>query len=376
MALAFFGHLLFLRRSSLDSVCGGSPAPNYLPTRRRGKFVACVVDLSKKRSPNRRWGIFKINKAIGSSCSLVVGDAFRLGRSGALGGKGKDDDGDDVGQHIVDAAGDLECFEEIEAGVDIAQCTAEAEEQCRPRDVLGLPLTEDHNGKCKEAEARNTVLKRPLADACGDIYDAAETAECAGDQNACPTHLVDIDADGVRRLGMLTASHKTQTEAGLVHHNGNEDEDYDGKRNEKVQLKAAEIDEECLPAFTVDDVGGGVACVLRGVYRLDDDRCCGNAEEVQCRTDYGLIRLEVYTCDRKQCRIRNTCRNSREDDQDDYEGGAAAGGQVLHNKCAAQCADDHDAFKTEVYDAGMLRDTAAECNEYQDGGEYQSVLDK
>ena len=61
------------------------------------------------------------------STSLVVGDAFCLGSAGALGGKGQNHEGDQVGQHVVDQAGNVQRQQEVKAGVHIAQCAAETE---------------------------------------------------------------------------------------------------------------------------------------------------------------------------------------------------------------------------------------------------------
>ena len=69
--------------------------------------------------------------------------------------------------------------------------------------VIPWPVAEDHHRQGQEAETSHAVLKLPLADAGGDVDDAAQTAQHAGDQHAGVAHPVDIDAHGVRRLGML-----------------------------------------------------------------------------------------------------------------------------------------------------------------------------
>ena len=42
------------------------------------------------------------------SASLVVGDTLGLGGSGLLGGEDQDHQGDDIGQHVIDGAGDVQ----------------------------------------------------------------------------------------------------------------------------------------------------------------------------------------------------------------------------------------------------------------------------
>ena len=56
-----------------------------------------------------------------SSASLVVWDALRLGSAGVFAGQGQHHQGDDVGQHVVHIAGQIQAVEQVEAGVHIAQ---------------------------------------------------------------------------------------------------------------------------------------------------------------------------------------------------------------------------------------------------------------
>ena len=64
-----------------------------------------------------------------SAGTLVVGDTAGLGSTGLLGSEGQNHQGDDIGQHVINNAGDVQRHHEIKAGVDIAQRTAEAEQQ-------------------------------------------------------------------------------------------------------------------------------------------------------------------------------------------------------------------------------------------------------
>ena len=68
------------------------------------------------------------------SLSLIVGDALRLGGVGAFGCECQHDQGNDVRQHIVHSAGNVQRLQEGKAGIDIAQRPEEAEQQRRQRD--------------------------------------------------------------------------------------------------------------------------------------------------------------------------------------------------------------------------------------------------
>ena len=87
------------------------------------------------------------------SLSLVVGNTFRLGCAGLPGCEGQHHQRDDVGHHVIHAAGDVQRLQEVEAGVNIGQGAEQAEQQGSQRDAGGLPLAEDHDGQCQEAKA-------------------------------------------------------------------------------------------------------------------------------------------------------------------------------------------------------------------------------
>ena len=78
------------------------------------------------------------------SDTLVVRNTLCFGSPGLLGSEGRNHQRDDVGQHVIDNAGDVQRSHEVEAGVHIAQCPAEAEQQCRQRDLQRMPCT-DYN---------------------------------------------------------------------------------------------------------------------------------------------------------------------------------------------------------------------------------------
>ena len=116
----------------------------------------------------------------------------------------------------------MEIYQEIKSRINVGQRSEKSEQKSCGTDQSRLPLSEDHNRKGEESETCNTVLEFPLADACRDVDDTAETAERTGDQNARVAHFQDIDTDGVSSLRMLAACHEAKTEFGLV-------EDYMGR---------------------------------------------------------------------------------------------------------------------------------------------------
>ena len=105
--------------------------------------------------------------------ALVVGNALRLGGAGLLRCEGQHHQGDDIGQHVIHGAGQVQIAQQVEAAVHIAQGPEEAEQQRRQGDAGGLPLAEDHHRQGQEAETGHAVFKLPLADARDDIHNAA-----------------------------------------------------------------------------------------------------------------------------------------------------------------------------------------------------------
>ena len=100
--------------------------------------------------------------AEGSPSALVVRNTFRFRCPGVLGGKCQDDQGDQVGHHVVDGARDLEGCQEGESAVYVGQRAEESEQEGCSRDVQRFPLAEDHNGQGQEAEACDAGLKCPV----------------------------------------------------------------------------------------------------------------------------------------------------------------------------------------------------------------------
>ena len=160
---------------------------------------------------------FTMQHALNLSAALVVGNALCLGCSGLLGGEDQNHHGCNKGHHIVDLLAPVERRQE--RGIrNVGQRLKHRKEQCRTGDLQWLPLTEDHNRQGQEAHACNAHLEIPGGNGGDNIGKATDAAQHAGNQHTAPTHFIDVDAHGVRRLGMLAASGKPQTEPGAIQH--------------------------------------------------------------------------------------------------------------------------------------------------------------
>ena len=159
---------------------------------------------------------------------------------------------------------------------------------------------------------------------------------------------------------MLAAGAQPQAEAGLVqHHIG----DYQGDHRQQhapVELKAADVHQECLAAVQVLDGGGHVVRIGGGVHGLHEHQC--------------LVRLEVHGRHRQQQGVDHAQQDTGQHRQQHHHKGGGACRQELHHQRTAQGAHDHDALQADVDDAGVFREAAAQRHQQQDGGENQRVL--
>ena len=173
---------------------------------------------------------------------------------------------------------------------------------------------------------------------------------------------------------MLAAGHQAQTEPGLIERDVGHDQRDERDDHEPVALKGTDLEREGFSRLDVLDGRGHVVGVGGRVERLDDDGRRGDAEHIHRRADDGLIRLEVDARHSQQRGKEHAERDAAQQrEQDGHECGRAAR-QVAHDERAAECADDHDALKTEVDDAGVFREAAAQRDEHQNGGEDEGVL--
>ena len=80
--------------------------------------------------------------------------------------------------------------------------------------MQGFPVAEDHHRQGQEAIAAHVCREGAANDQ--HVSQAADAAQEAGDHHAGVAHLVDVDAHGVRRLGMLAAGPHPQAKTGLI----------------------------------------------------------------------------------------------------------------------------------------------------------------
>ena len=203
----------------------------------------------------------------------------------------------------------------------------------------------------------------------------AEAAEQAGDQGAGVAHFIDIDADGVRCLRMLAAGAHSQAEAGLVEQDVAHDQRDDRNDHEPVELKLTHTDDEEILLLNVGDLGGDVAAAGGGsVHRLDRDGSGGSGQNVHGRAGDRLVSVEVDCRDRQKQGIDHARQSAGQNGRKDHDRAADGNRDKLHRQSAAEGADDHDAFQTDVHDAGTFRKAAAEGHQQQNRGKNQGVL--
>ena len=220
----------------------------------------------------------------GSPLALVVGNALRLGGPGLLGGEGQHDQGDEVGQHPVEVGADGDLRQqihpvavEVDGGIGGRHALEQAEQQGRPRDVQRLPVAEDHDGQGQEAEAGHLAGGGAVGGGQG-VDKAADARQRPGDGGAGVPHLVDVDAQGVRRLGILAAGAQPQAELRLIEDDGQQHEQQDahiGGRIDPVEEGLAQKAQIVVPAeaqirLTQHEPAGGVAVDAQGVLVGDD----------------------------------------------------------------------------------------------------------
>ena len=138
--------------------------------------------------------------------------------TGLLRCEGQHHQGDDIGQHVIHGAGQVQIAQQVEAAVHIAQGPEEAEQQRRQGDAGGF-----HWPKIITARARKPKPATPFSNfhslTPAMIYTMPpRPPSTPGDQYAGVAHPVDVDAHGIRCLGMLAAGAQPQAEAGLVQH--------------------------------------------------------------------------------------------------------------------------------------------------------------
>ena len=173
---------------------------------------------------------------------------------------------------------------------------------------------------------------------------------------------------------MLAAGHQAQSEARLIERDVRRDEQQERNEHEPAELKPADIHEEELLRRAVLDDRGDVIGVGGDIDRLDDDGRGRETQHVQRRTDDGLVSLEVDAGHGQQRRIDHAEEHRDQHHREDHHDSGHRGREVAHHQRAAERAHNHDALQTEVDDAGVFREAAAEGDENQHGGEGQRIL--
>ena len=175
---------------------------------------------------------------------------------------------------------------------------------------------------------------------------------------------------------MFAAGHEPQTEFRFVQRDVGGDKCDHGNEHEPIEFKLTDLDDKRLLRKRVLDDGRNVVGVCGGIDGFHNNSCGGGAENVQRRTDNGLIRFAVDRRDSQQTGVEKTCEHADENDENNDQERRRSVGQVAHGQRTAQRADDHDALKTEVDDAGMLGKTAAQRYEQENRGKQQRVLNE
>ena len=91
-------------------------------------------------------------------------------------------------------------------------------------------------------------------------------------------------------------------------------------------------------------------------------------------THNGLIGLEVDAGHSQQRGVHHAHQCGGHENAQDHDDIGDIGGHIAHHQRAAHSAHDHDTLETEVNDAGVLGDTAAQCHKDQHRGESQRIL--
>ena len=173
---------------------------------------------------------------------------------------------------------------------------------------------------------------------------------------------------------MLAAGAQPQTEAGLIEDDIRSNEDQEGHQHKPVEFKAADVGGKGFFRRAVSHGGGDVVDVLGHVDGADQHHGGGGAQQVQGGTDHGLVGVEADGRHAQQQREEHTHHDAGQDDNENHQGRVQIGGQILHGQRAAQGAHHHDAFETDVDNAAVLREAAAQGHQNQHRGKDQSIL--
>ena len=338
------------------------------------------------------------------AAALVVGDALGLGRAGLFGGEGQDDQGDEIGQHPVHMGADPDLDQrevpvgvDVQAGVGRRDALEQAEQQRTQRDIERLPVAEDHDREGQEAKPRHVAVGRAVCGGQG-VDEAAHTGQGAGDGGAGIAHPVDVDAEGIRGLGVLAAGAQPEAEAGFVEDDREDHEQQDADIGGDIGLVHKGVAEEAEIRLAAVAQGGlfdhepaGGVNGEQGVLVCDDadqKQHEGGRHQVQGGAADGLVRAEVdggeaqeQGEDRAHHRGQQHGQQFQSLERDPVPGGLGGGEERClrhdaHEHHADECAEDHDALQREIDDAAALGEDAGQRHDHQRHRVKQGLLDQ
>ena len=238
-----------------------------------------------------------------------------------------------------------------------------------------MPCTEDHNSQSQEAEARHTVFELPDGNTGSDIDDAAQATQQTGDQNANVAHLINIDTNRVSCLRMLTACSQSQTGLGLVQEHKRYSEADNCNQHKPAELKGTNTNDKEVFYMGIGDVRRNIITTGScGIHSLNSHSCTGSCQHIHGSTGNGLVSFEIDCCHSQSQRENQAKQGCCQDGADNNNGSAHGNRHKLHDQCATQSANTHNAFQTDVDNTGSLSEAAAQCNQQQNRCEDQGIL--
>ena len=286
---------------------------------------------------------------------------------------------------------------DVDAGIGGGNALEEAKEQGGTGNVQRLPVAEDHNRQSQEAKACHVAVAGAVGGGQG-VDKAAHACQSTGDGGAGIAHLVDIDAQTVCRLRILTAGPEPQTEAGLVEQNGHDEEEQNADIGGKIDLIQEGLSQKAdvlalgnaEGGFFQHKPGGGIAGLhIQDVLTVDDpdeEQHHSGSHQVQSRAADGLIRLQVDGGKAQKQAEKRTQGGGHQHGQNlqplQGQPGALPGGvhehiQILHGadkEDADERAENHDAFQSQVDDAASLGEHTGQSHNHQRNRVKQSLL--
>ena len=166
---------------------------------------------------------------------------------------------------------------------------------------------------------------------------------------------------------MLAACHEAQAEARLIEDKVRGEEQDQSDQHKPVELEAADVYDQSPFRLHVLDSGGYVVGIFRDVDGLYNDSCKSSCQHVHSSADQCLVCAEVDARYAQERGIDQSHEHGGQDHQQDDDKSGSACGEILHDQCAAQGTHDHNSFKAEVDNTGVLGEAAAECDQHQNG---------